>query len=472
MSNKLFAAIAVVLVVALALGGAVIFIASSKRKSATTTTSSATTNANTNPNQKIALTIWRPFDDETSFKRAIDAYTQKHPNVTINYVKKDLADFEIQSINALAAGTGPDIWSIKNDWMPRHVDKLVPMPENFFVNPKKNEARSNVELYKATWAPVTQSTNISDNKVYGLPLYVDTLILYVNMNLWRDAQRAYRAANVNNHNFDDALFRNSPITWNELQQELPYLTKKDSAGNLTQAGIALGTSNNIANAADILSLLMLQNGTNMVDKPGKAARFNTFENGSDGNPVYKGTKALQFYTSFADHGNANYTWDTARGNALQDFISGKLAILVGYQFQGNTIKQQAPTLDFNTATVPQVKGSPSVNYASFWTEAVTNNSRNVNTAWDFLASIALAPSTYIQATNRSSALFDDLQATQKQDIFAEQTLSAKTWYKGKSSEKVDRIFNDLIDNVASKHQPAQSSIDTAASQATDILQKE
>ncbi len=467
MSNKLFATIAVVLVVALIGGGAIIFIASSGRNKTATTTKKTT-----DKNAKTTLTIWRAFDDDLAFSRLIESYQENNPNVTIKYVKKDLADYEAQSLNALAAGTGPDLWSIKNDWMSKHRDKLIPMPDNFFVNPKKNEARDNATLYKDVWAPVTTSTNIADNKVYGVPLSVDTLVLYVNLDLWGEARKAYRNANAENINFDDALFRNSPATWNDLEGELKYLTKKDAKGNLTQSGIALGTSNNVPNSADILSLLMLQNGATMVDSIGKAARFNAFDNGPDNKPVYKGTKALEFYTSFADSANSNYSWNGGQANALDQFVSGKLPMMIGWQFMNDIIKQRAPTLNFDVASVPQVKGSPEVNYASFWTETVTNNSRNSEAAWDFLATIALRPNSYLSATKRSTALLEDVKANQKSDIYAKQTLTAKTWNKGKSFEAVDIIFNDLINNVSGNHQPAQTSIDSAATKVTELLQKE
>jgi len=462
MSNKLVgAAIAIFVIILLT----VIVLFSLGRNSSKDSTKTTTTSKD-----KITLTVWRTFDDETTFTQAIQNYQQDHPNVTINYVKKDLADYEVQSVNALAAGTGPDIWSIQNESLTRHLGKLVPLPEDFFKT--KRETRSNEELYKATWSTVATKDNIVDHKVYGIPLYVDTLALYVNSNIWEAARSDYRKNNFNNPNFDDALFRRKPATWNELLDELPYLTKKDDKGNITQGGIALGTSANVTSSADILSLLMLQNSTKMVDEAQKSARFNTFANDSSGKPIYPGTNALDFYTSFARSDKANYSWSKDMPNDLRAFIDGKVAIMVGYQYVGQVLKQQAPTLQYEVAPMPQVKGGTTTNYASYWTETVTNNSRNAQAAWEFLTWLGSHPHSYLRSAKRSSAMLPDPQNPITFDVYTDQVASAQTWPKGNAPDKVNQVFRDMIDNVTLKGQPLQQTIDTAATAVTDLLQKE
>ncbi len=458
--QKIFTA-AVIITSGIALTGC------SKKAPATPTASHGDTT------KKITLTVWEPFDDANAYSQIIAGYEQAHPNVTVNIVKQDIADYEIRSLNALAAGTGPDLWMIDSQWLPRHLTKIVPMPDNFTKTAK--DARDNVAYYKDTWVSVTAQNNIVTNKVYSLPMYVDTLALYVNSQLWTDAKTAYRRANQNDPNFDDALFRTPPATWNDLLSELPYLTKKDSKNNITQGGISLGTSNNVSFSADMLSLLMIQNGTNMVDQSQKAARFNTFQNDSTGKPVYQGTNAVSFYTSFAQNDKTNYSWDTNQPDALSAFMSGKLAMMPGYEYLTQTLKQQAPTLEYDVYPMPQVQGTTkdkTVNYASYWTYTVTNNSRNSDTAWDFLLYASAHPNSYLSATKRPSALVPNQNSLTGTDIFEDQNVRAFTWSKGKYPEQVDAVMNSLIDNVTSKKQPAQAAIDAAASSVTDLLQKE
>lgn len=442
----------------------IIFYAMTKGNSGTTKPTSS------NKNSKVTLTVWRTFDDDTSFKQLIDNFNQDNSNITINYVKKDLADYEVQSINSLAAGNGPDIWSINSQWIPRHLDKIIPMPTDFVKS--KKDPRSNTDFYKQTFAKVAQNDNIVDDKVYGMPLYVDTLALYVNTQLWDEARNNYRKQFYNDPNFDDSLFRRYPSTWEELLKELPYLTKKDASGNISQAGIAMGTSNNITSSADIVSLLMLQNGTKMTDDTRQSARFNTFVSDSSNKPVYTGTNALDFYTSFARKDKSNYTWSGSMLNAYQSFINGKVAILVGYQYISQSLRQDAPTLQYEVSYMPQVKGADTINYASYWTETVTNNCKNPNEAWKFLQYISTHANSYLRSTRRSSALIADPSNPITYDVFTDQVQSAVTWNKGKHSEDVDKIFEGMITNVTVNSQPPQQAIDAAAQSVTDALQKE
>lgn len=463
MSNKMVGIGAIIIFLLVIVGGVLLVVSRSK---STTSTPKTTTTISKEP---VTLTVWQAFDDDTAFKQTIDAYVSVHPNVKIVYVKKDLADYEVQLLNALAAGTGPDIASINNQWLPRHVDKLIPLQENYFKASAKNETRSNAQFYKAAFVPIVTGDNVIDDKVYGMPLYLDTLAIYSNTKLWGLAQTDYRKANSDNPNFDDALFRHPPATWNDLLKELPWLTKKDVSGAITQGGIGLGTSNNVPFSADILSLFMLQNNTKMVDVGQKLARFNTFQNDAGGNPIYTGTNALDFYTSFARSDKANYSWDTAMPDALQAFIDGKLALFVGYQYITQTLKQRAPTLEYSVLPMPQVKDGTKVNYGSYWTEAVTNNSKHAAAAWDLVVFMASHPQNYLRATGRTLAI---VTPDVPEDVFSKQATSAADWYKGKQAEKMDSILNEMIDNVTAKHQPLQASIDNASSAVSDLLQKE
>jgi len=421
----------------------------------------------TSTKEKITLNIWSPVDDKTAYDEMILGYQSAHPNVTINFVNKDLADYETQSLNALAQGSGPDIWVIPNVQMPRHYQKLIPIPDNFFNT--TNTKIANADYFKKSWAPVTYTDNVIDGKVYGVPLYVDTLALYVNTQLWDAAHSAYRKANATNTSFDDSLFRHGPVTWNEFLAELPYLTIKDGA-NIKQAGAAVGTSLT-PNSVDLLSLLMIQNGATMIDPSEHAARFNTFRMDQKNNPIYKGTFALQFFTSFSDPSKSTYTWSDGMGDPYQSFMNGKTAMLFDYETFTQTLKQKAPTLPYTVYAMPQVKDGTEYNYASYWTTTVTNNCKHPDVAWDFLTTLASHPTSYDRASKRTSALYTNEQYT-FYDVFLSQVMTATNWNKGKYPERVDAIMKELINSVAAQHLPAQSSIDSAATSVTELLQKE
>src|SRR3990167_2371050 len=130
------------------------------------------------------LTIWSPLDAEETFLPLIKDFASDNPSIRINYVLKDLADYESESLNALASLEGPDIWAIKNDWITKHKNKLVSMPREFFVEGKKDTTPL-TQAFEQTFWPAQSADFVVDNKAWGVPLYMDQLYLFINKDLLR-----------------------------------------------------------------------------------------------------------------------------------------------------------------------------------------------------------------------------------------------------------------------------------------------
>src|SRR6185295_3261830 len=101
----------------------------------------------TKNNAKIELTWWKTFENNENITDFVQDYQALHKNVSINFVKKDVNTYEQELVNAIAAGTGPDILSIHNDWLPKHQDKLAPMPASLM----------SLRTYKDTFVDVASS---------------------------------------------------------------------------------------------------------------------------------------------------------------------------------------------------------------------------------------------------------------------------------------------------------------------------
>src|SRR6185436_18338950 len=111
--NKKYYIIGGVLILLLVLAGVLFFSTNSPKKSA--------------QNGKVDLVWWKTFEDSENIEQMISDYENLHKNVTITYVKKDVSDYEQELVDAIASGQGPDIFSIHNDWLPKHLDKIAPM---------------------------------------------------------------------------------------------------------------------------------------------------------------------------------------------------------------------------------------------------------------------------------------------------------------------------------------------------------
>jgi len=329
----------------------------------------------------ITLTYWRVFDDRDAFEEIITKYKALHPFVNIEYRKLRYEEYETELLNALAEDRGPDIFSIHNTWIKKYQTKLAPMPESTTMaypvvkgTVKKEiipELRTTPSLslkaLKDNFVDVVSyDVILDDGLIYGLPLSVDTLALYYNRDL-----------------FNNAGISQIPQYWNrEFLQDIKKLTKQDSKGSIIQAGVALGSGENINRFSDILSALMLQNGAVMLEDG--QIKFNNLPLTNKESNYNPGLEALRFYTDFANPTKESYSWNKELPNSLEMFMSGNLAIMFSYSYDLQTIKTQAPKLNFSVAKLPQIEGTPptNINFANYWVESVSKKSPYQNEAWD------------------------------------------------------------------------------------------
>jgi ABC-type glycerol-3-phosphate transport system substrate-binding protein len=413
-------------------------------------------------NEPITLTFWHLFDSAEVFQPIIDDYKHEHPNITVTVEKKSPQDYEFESLNSLAADKGPDIWSLPNDWLPKHSDKLVTKPGD-----------QNLDDFAKLYAPIVSTDVIIDGKIYGLPLYVDSLGVYFNRDLFTETLTAWRKAHPNDDETGvSQLLKGVPGNWDDFVEAVKLLTVR-SGNNIERAGVAMGTSGNTDNANAILSALMLQNGTAMVNANKSQATFNLSAKKQTGETFNPGTEALAFYTAFATPGNAYYSWNGATPLSIDAFINGKAAMIIDFAFVQNVLKQRAPTLNWDTASLPQIKGTTAthaVNYGSYLVVTVTKSAKDSAAAWDFVNFLGSRTSlgTYRSATRRPPPFRDQLEG----DVgaFSVGSLAAQTFYKP-DAVKVDQIFTDMINEVVGNKLSAQAAIDAAAARYTELLKE-
>lgn len=397
---------------------------------------------------EIELNWWRLWDSQDTFEPQIKAYEKAYPNITINYRKLTYAEYEEEVVGALASGKGPDIWSIHNTWLPKHIDKLSPMPEDV-MRP---------DVYKETFVDVVPYNMTGpEGGIYGIPLSVDTLGLYYNKDY-----------------FNTAGISTPPENWNDFKENVKRLTQVDNFGNITQAGAAMGTANNINRAPDILYLLMLQNGTQMTNDKNTKATFDAKASTSDGETFMPGLDALIFYTDFANPKKTIYTWNPTMHNSVDAFIEENVAMMFSYSYQDEIIKSKAPRLNYGISYMPQIEGtSKEINYANYWSEVVSSTSPYQEQAWDFLAFLAKKENvqSYTELTGRPASRRDVIEE-QLQDpvlkFFAKQALTAQSWYQADPSAN-DVIFSSMIESVALEETDPEEAIKDANDQVTATM---
>lgn len=429
------------------------------------------------PATPVTLEYWRVFDGEDAYSDIISRYRQLHPNVTINYKRIRFADYDAELIRALAEGRGPDILNIHNTRLREFQNILAPMPDTVTISESRQtgglqnkvitvavekQTLSQKVLKQAFVDQVAEDVILDyqpdpelpvESRVYGLPMSLDSMVLYYN----RDLLNAARVATP-------------PQTWEEFQQAVIAITAYDAAGEVTQSGGAIGTAENVERSTDLLTLLMMQNGSQMTDERGRIT-FNLIpKEAPEG--VFPALDATEFYTDFANQTKEVYTWNKSFPTSFEAFANGQTAFFFGYSYHLPLIKTTAPKLNFGIGKVPQISGGREVNFANYWVESVAKNSKNQNWAWDFVQFAAQEEqvASYLQKAHKPTAL-RNLIGTQVNDeelgVFAEQTLTARSWYRGNDATKAETALKDLINAILLNPEDKAAVINLAAKKVAE-----
>ncbi|NQU83253.1 MAG: extracellular solute-binding protein [Parcubacteria group bacterium] len=427
----------------------------------------------------VTLKYWRVFDGPDAFGQIIEEYRALHPHINIEYHKLRYDEYEEEMLDAFAEDRGPDIFSVNNTWLRKYQSKIIPAPPKITMayttisgtvkkektTTLKTKPSISIKQLRENFVdvvlddviiPTTDDKGNLKDEIYGLPLSLDTLVLYYN----RDLLNAAKIAQV-------------PTTWQDFQQATVKLTKLNRDGAITQSGAALGTSSNVERDFDILSLLMMQNGTKMTDERGSIT-FHQMPKELEGRPTPPGYEALMFYTDFASPSKEVYSWNDEMPNSLTAFTQGKTAFFFGYSYHLPTIKANAPKLNLGIAKTPQIEGAPEINYANYWVEVVSKKSENIDEAWDFIqfAADPTRVTKYLNVVKKPTAL-RALINSQLEDldlgVFASQILTAETWYKGVDPLSAEDAFAQMIDAIVAREMEVKDAIELAARRISQTL---
>jgi len=323
-----------------------------------------------------------------------------------------------------------------SSWLPKHYDKVMPVPETFLP----------LSQFRQLFPTVVEQNFVLNGKVYALPLYIDTLAFLYNKDI-----------------FDAKSIALMPKTWQEFQNLISQLRQINILNQIVKPAAALGGSEkNINSASDLLNLLMLQFGSQMIDQYGKI----NFGN--------QGLQALNFYLQFANPSSPYYTWNENLHYSLDSFSEGSTAIIFNYASQIPLIKAKNPYLSIGVTLTPQPAGvSQPIDYANYWGLSVSNQSRNSNLAWNFIFSATTnsqVSEIYLQAVKKPPALrslIEKYKNDPELGVFAKQALTARSWPQP-DSNVVKQTFSNMIESVLSGRLNSEQALRQAENEINEL----
>lgn len=394
-----------------------------------------------NKNEKATLVYWGLWEDKKIMDSIISDFERQNPNIQIDYVKQDIKQYRQRLTTRIYNNEGPDVFRFHNTWLPMLSGYLVPLPSDTI---KKED-------FQKWFYKVSQKDLVKNGGIYGIPLGIDTLSLFVNLD-------SFKAASIE-----------VPKNWDEFSKDARILTVKDDSGKIKNAGAAMGTFDNITHASDIISLLFLQNGVDL----GKfsASSQNTVD-------------ALRFYTDFAQ--GQEKVWDETLDQSIVSFAQGTLSMYFGYSWDVFVIKTLNPNLNFAIYPVPYLPGK-NITVASYWAEGVSIKSKHQKEALLFLKFLAQKETVQKLFSEESKTRFFgepyarvDLAETLKNNALAypfvsqaqdaESSFFASDTFDDGLNSQMNVYLGNAVRSILSNTSP-QTAFETLSQGVTQVLQQ-
>lgn len=355
------------------------------------------------PNKNVTLTYWSLWEPENVLTEVFASFEEKNPGVKVEYMKQSHKDYRERLQTALASGSGPDVFRFHAAWTPMLAVELAPMPQSVMT----------ASEYQQAFYPAAAQMLSLNGQVVGIPLMYEGLGLYYNVEM-------LKAANAE-----------PPSTWAEVKSLASSLTVR-SGGEIERGGLAIGNASNVEHFADILALLMLQNGADLTQPDSQ-----------------EGQDALQFYTNFIKQ---DKVWSDKLPSSTVAFARADVAMMFAPSWRAHEVQKLNPDLKFGIVPVPRL-GDQRIAWASFWAEGVSSKSGNKDEAWQLLRFLSATENQRLLYSAQSQvrafgeiysrpSLANELAGDPLVSSFLQDAPSAQGWYL--ASYTHDNGLNDLL----------------------------
>lgn len=371
------------------------------------------------------LVVWGTIPTESFDKALYESSISGSRDISVTYIKKDVSTFDAEFVEAVADGVGPDIVIFREDSLYKHRNRVFPIPYKTFS--ERNFKDLFIEEGELFLYP---------EGIMGIPFIIDPMVMYWNRDIL-----------ANN------LVSQTPVYWDEVKSLVPKITKRDSSANILQSTIALGEWRNINHSKEILSMLLLQAGTPIVDRDSQGS-FVSVVNSPMGQPVIPGLSAVNFYTAFTNPTSPDYTWNRSLPSSLNFFLSGNSAFYIGFASEIFSIQQKNSNLNFDVTSVPQIRDtSRKTVFGHMYALSIVKQSKQIAGAYTAIMAL-IEPKALkgLESTTNLPPVRRDLLADKPTDafrtVFYNSALIARGWMDPNPIQS-STTFRDMIESITS-----------------------
>jgi len=127
-----------------------------------------------------SLVFWTFGPEGDAVVRLLPDFERAHPDIHVEVQQLPLSAAHQKLLTAIAGDTAPDMAQLGNTWLPEMValHALTPLQQRVARSPTMRAS----DYFASIWA-----TNVSNGKLYGIPWYVDTRLLFYRSDLLKQA---------------------------------------------------------------------------------------------------------------------------------------------------------------------------------------------------------------------------------------------------------------------------------------------
>jgi len=293
------------------------------------------------------LHFWAMGREAEVVAELLPAFYARHPGVQVRVQQLPWTAAHEKLLTAYAGDSLPDLCQLGNTWLPEFtaLDALEPLDARI--------ASSSVQRddYFAGILDTNVMPTAAGPRLFGLPWYVDTRLLFYRTDLLREAG-----------------FANAPQTWGQWMDAMRAIKQRGRGDNRFGTLLPLNT-------ADELFALALQQGALLGDDDTR---------GAFSKPAFR--RALDFYSGIFHEGLAPLMTDTQISNVWDEFARGMFTFYVSGPWNIGEFRRRLPAAmqgNWATAPLPGPEG-PGVSTAGGSSLVLFKRGKRKDAAWKLI----------------------------------------------------------------------------------------
>lgn len=296
-----------------------------------------------NERPRPRLDFWAIGSESEKIDELFAEFRRQNPEIELHVQQIPWSAAHEKLLTAFAGDATPDVCQLGNTWIPEFGTLGALEPLDAYIQHSKS-------IDQRDYFPGLWKTNEVDSRVYGIPWYADTRLLFYRKDMLAKAG-----------------WTSPPQTWSEWLAAM-----RDVKQKVNPAGYAILMP---TNEWEHLTILGLQTGSQMLRDDGRYANF--------GSPEFR--QAFEFYARLFDEKLAPPVTNTQIANYWEEFGRGYFAMYITGPWNIGEFRRRMPAAvqqEWATAPLPRPDNAKfSISQAGGSGLAIFKRSQQKEAAW-------------------------------------------------------------------------------------------